>query len=73
MQVTVTGNIGLFTKGQVLTDKNTICEYYRTILSEGAEEPVEVSDQQILATIEEIPGDDEDTEIERIQSLETEG
>lgn len=52
----VSGDLGLFTKGQVLSDRNTIGEYIRTSLNEGRVGPEIGEDEvaNILAHADEL-------------------
>jgi hypothetical protein len=66
----VTGDIDSFKQNQVLTDPKEIASYYRTIANEGADNPTSLTDAQILAIVSSIEGDDEDSEVERVQLIE---
>lgn len=50
--VTVSGNIGPFAQGDVLSTKQQIVAYYRAILNEGADTETTLSDDQIYAAIQ---------------------
>lgn len=69
-RVTVTGDLGEFVTGQVLKDPDAIVKYYRTGFKEGNGTECALTDEQILAVIDSIPGDDEDVEIERQEKME---
>jgi hypothetical protein len=72
--VTVVGNLGVFHGGQVLTDRSTIASYIRTILDTERDTPVTITDETILALIDEevIPEGmcDEDKEIVWVEAIE---
>lgn len=70
-QVTVTGDLGSFKTGQVLTTGKEIADYHRVVLNEGADEPTSLSDEQIVTVVRTIAGDSEDAEVERVGALQT--
>jgi hypothetical protein len=73
MQITVTGNIGTFKGGQVLTTDKDIVRYHRVMVNEGADKPTTMSDDAILAAVKSVEGDSEDAEMARVALLETGG
>jgi hypothetical protein len=68
---TVTGDLGRFVGGQVLSSNQDIADYYRTMVNEGADNETLLSNEQILTIVRSVPGDGEDQEIERIQLMES--
>ncbi|SRR5258708_33135068 len=59
MKWVVSGNIGKWIGGQEITDEAEICEYFRTILSEGLADvsnvmPEHLSDETILGQIKQL-------------------
>lgn len=69
---TVTGDIGVFKGGDVLTSRKLIADYYRTATNEGADAETKLTDEQILALVDKIDGDNEDAEVERVILIERE-
>lgn len=69
-RVTVTGDLGEFQTGQVLKGDDAIVKYYRAAFKEGAGVDCKLTDEQILAIIDEIPGDDADAEVLRQEKME---
>lgn len=70
LSFTVTGDIGAFTAGQVLTDEANVATYYRTVANEGADRPTKLTDKDILAIVLSVEGDNEDAEMERVSLIE---
>src|SRR5258708_25017762 len=75
--ITVSGDIGRFTGGQVLKSSEDKAEYFRTMVNEGADKPTTLTDGEILAIAEatdvsEAKGDEEYEEILRVTAM-TEG
>lgn len=52
--VTVSGNIGPFAQGDVLSTKQQIVAYYRAIMNEGADTETTLSDDQIYAAVQTV-------------------
>lgn len=74
-KVIVSGNLGEFKAGQVLTDRREIALYYRLGVNEGADEPTTLTTDQILEIIDnvdvsECDGDPTDTDVLRTEALE---
>lgn len=61
-----------FRKGQVLIKDDAIVNYYRLIYNEDPPGGVEckLTDAQILEIFDDIPGDDEDAEVLRIEKMQ---
>ena len=74
MKVIISGDIGSFKTGQVLSDDAKIASYYRTCVNEGADKPTTMTDEDILACVyahqdETMTPDDLDmVRIEQIES-----
>lgn len=76
-KTTVSGDLGRFQQGQVLTDRAEIAEYYRLSLNEGRDHPLQVPDAEILKVIDAVDvasitdGDvDSDIDVVRTEALE---
>jgi hypothetical protein len=71
-EVIVSGELGRFTSGQVLTDRNEIAEYYRLSVNEGADEKTTLTNDQILIIIDEVDVtgfDPDDVDVLRTEAL----
>lgn len=71
--VKVSGNIGEYNQGDIITGDAAICKYYRVCLNEGADVEdfsAKLSDEQILSFHDSVQGDDEDAEVERQTKME---
>lgn len=53
-KVTVSGDLGNFKQGEVLTDRSQIAAYYRLSVNEGAGKDTNLSDAQILSIIDRV-------------------
>lgn len=70
--VTATADFAGYTEGQKLSKPGDIAAYFRAMLNEGRTDgETTLTDAQIIATVMSISGDDGDTEVERVEALET--
>lgn len=72
--VTVSGHLHPFKQGQVLNDRPTIATYLRCMVNEGRDMDATITDETILAIIDEesIPDGmtDEDREVIWVEAIE---
>lgn len=72
--VTVSGHLHPFKQGQVLDDRPTIALYYRMSVNEGRDAPADITDETILAIIDEesIPEgmEPDDIDVVRTEAIE---
>lgn len=75
MKVVVSGDLGRFKQGQILTEDKEIAAYYRDSVNEGADKPCKLSDEQILDIVKKVPAgtdnlDPDDIDVVRTEALE---
>src|SRR6266567_7630420 len=64
LSITVQGDLGTWTAGMLLTDPQSIINYHRDVVNEGADEPTKLTDAQILVIVKAVQGDSVDAEVE---------